>query len=183
MLAIDARSGHVEWEYQLGGGRLSAPAVRDGVLYLTVGAVDDGEPSELVALGVGSGPDAGQPREVWRWQAPTTEPLYLAAVADDHVYVNGHETGVYAIDAGTGAGRLLLPTGGSVGPTSVVVGGDLYVGSADRTIMSVDRRSGEVHWSIEVPGEPTSPVVHEGHVVVGTDQGCLVAIAAQPSTE
>jgi eukaryotic-like serine/threonine-protein kinase len=183
LLAVDAGSGHVAWEHQLGTGVPSTPAVRERVLYLLMGPEDGGGPSELVALEVGSAPDAGGPRDLWRWHAPTDERFYLAAVTDDLVYVTGHEASVYAIDATTGAGELLLPTEGSVGPTAAVVGDDLYVGSADRTVRAVDRHTGEVRWSVAIPGDPTSPAVHDGRILVGTNLGRLVAIGGRASPD
>ena len=69
-------------------------------------------------------------------------------------------------------------THGPIGSLGTVVGNTLYVASSDQHIYAVDGESGTELWQVEVTGSPTIPVVVGGRVVVGTDLGVLVSIAA-----
>lgn len=134
---------------------------------------------ELIALDVRSVGATG-PRELWRWPAPTADPLFTGAVTADALYAVSGDHNVYRIDRTSGAGEVVLTTRGALGSEPTVAGGVLSVPSEDRHIYAVDLSSRDVLWTEKVPGSPTTPVVAGGRLIVGTDLGQLIMLTEGP---
>jgi outer membrane protein assembly factor BamB len=126
-------------------------------------------PYEPVAFDTSLLEVGSSPEELWRWQAPTDQAVFVGAVGADTVYATSNDGNVYAIDRASGEGRLLLDTDGQVGALATLAGDTLYVASSDRHVYAIDRHTGEPAWVVAVPGEPAIPVVSDGWVIVGTN--------------
>ena len=62
----------------------------------------------------------------------------------------------------------------------VVVGGRVFVGSADGRLYALDLSSGQQVWSYEAGGSIlASPAVAAGRLVIGTDDGDLYCFGAK----
>jgi outer membrane protein assembly factor BamB len=172
LTAWDVATLAIQWSVELGPGEVMTPAVSEGTMYVAHGLPDLSAPYEAVALDTVDGAIS------WRWTPPTSQRIFIGAVAGRWVWVHSEDGTVYRIDRATGAGGPFLITQGPVGSLGTVVGNTLYVASSDRRIYAVDTESGTELWRVEVTGSPTIPVVVGGRVVVGTDLGVLVSIAS-----
>lgn len=168
--AFDAATGTIHWTTELGAGEVLTPAVTGGVVYVARGPLDLREPREVVALNAANG------FVRWRWSSPTVERIFIAAVADDAVFVGSEDHNVYRLDEATGTGGLFFATEGSVDRLGAIADGTLYISSADRHLYAIDPVSGVLKWKLEVEGTPTVPVVIDGRVFVGTHLGRVVGI-------
>ena len=62
----------------------------------------------------------------------------------------------------------------------VVVGGRVFVGSADGRLYAVDLKTGRERWRFEAGGHIiASPAVAAGRLVIGTDAGELYCFGAK----
>jgi len=115
------------------------------------------------------------PHLVQKWSAniALAQPS-VAVVANGIVYVAGHNGGLYALDAATGA--QLWKSGGS--STPAVADGVVYVGSRDGNVYALDAETGAVRWKAPT-GIVESPIAVAGPFVyaVATD-GHVAAIDA-----
>ena len=152
--ALNLSNGDVRWDFEGEGAFTGTPALRDGTLY--VGAFDD----RLYALDANTGDKrwhfAG---ENWFWGSP--------AVYDEVIYAADVNGNVYAVDAETGEQIWLEALGEPVraGPALSKDGSQLFVGSQDGTLHSLDTADGFVVWSREGEGQLLStPAVSESVV-------------------
>ena len=154
------------WEVSTVGGIESAPAVVDGVVYLSSN-------STLYALAA----DAGT--TLWTADihgAGIPEPS--PAVVDGVVYIAGGGI-TQALDAGSGA-PIWSVQNGSNRSSPTVDGGVVYIGSSDHKIYALDAATGAVLWATAMSGDIASaPAVSGGKVYVGSTGGELDALDAE----
>lgn len=178
LLAVDIDSRDVLWTTQLGETVPgSAPAVVDGICYVT--GVDD--TGVVIALEADSG------AEVWR--RAVGGPPVTPSVWNGRCYVQG-EDGIVSLDAYTGELEWeTTAVEGSIGSKMNVLEGHCYANTAAETVC-LDAHDGEIVWRVpeggfaeELPSTrtvevsvPTSPVVHEDKLYVGTGEGTLLRI-------
>jgi outer membrane protein assembly factor BamB len=90
---------------------------------------------------------------------------------------------VISTDARTGAERWRyklagdLQMGGSLATAPALAGGKLVIGTLEGTVLIMDPKSGEVQRKLAI-GHPvrSQPVVEDGWVYVGTEDGWLVGL-------
>lgn len=106
----------------------------------------------------------------------------VVKLRDRSVNTMGDE--VLATDAETGTKLWsyklpgdLAKQGGFLGTAPLAAGGSIMFGTLDGRVVRLDQKSGKELATYKVPGQIRSqPVVHDGWIYVGTDDGKLVAI-------
>ena len=165
--ALDASSGELLWNFQLGFDYLSSPLAADG------GAVYVGSGNGRVyAL------DALTGKRQWIYETGGTVPV-SPGVVDGVVYVGSRNGHVYALDASSG--EILWSFDEGVGVFSypfsppMVVDGVVYVGQGrtglpwDGYVHALDASTGAVLWSDHTDGVVyTSPAVADRVAYVST---------------
>jgi eukaryotic-like serine/threonine-protein kinase len=179
--ALAASDGSLLWKYATEGTTLdrglgfmrsdifTRPSLRDGLLVF--GSRD----SNVYAV------DVATHEKRWSFSYDSTWAMSTAVDADT-VYV-GWSTNdmVCALDLATGAKKWEHRAGAHTYTTALVLGNDVYWGSADGHVYSFARSSGELNWSYEVGSEVYSSLVHdEGTLYFGADDGRLYALAEAP---
>lgn len=155
LYALDPRTGREHWRRPLRSG--CGPLLFDGDrVYLY-------SPPELAALDTRTG------REHWRWEgangAPTLREglLYVPAFPDDRRLV--------ALDARSGSEVWTLAAKGRVVRGFLVEGEDLYFGTLEGYLYSVNRRTRQVNFAVKVAGKFTSePAMAGGMLFFGVEE-------------
>lgn len=154
----------IAWRFDTGGEIYSAPALANGVLYIT------SKSGDLVAI------DAITGKQRWQYQLGDYVVRSSPAVADGTVYVGGGFN-LYAFDAATGAVRWKFPMhyAGQSSPT--VAGGQVFIGSQEGYLYAVDAKSGALNWQLDTDGLVfASPSISGDNLIVGTDGGNLICV-------
>ena len=147
LLAVEATTGEVVWEKNLGLCLAASPAVGDGVVYQTYmdpypcrKHVQDA-PGFLVAF------DADTGKELWRFRSGVTESSPL--LVDGVVYFGSWDRKIYAIDARTRKVRWTHETGDKIKGGAAYDRGSVFVGSYDGKVYALDARTGKLRWASE----------------------------------
>jgi outer membrane protein assembly factor BamB len=189
LYALDAETGTLEWQADVGSPVSSSAAVagglvlftsRDGVLHAR--DADTGAPRWRVA----SGPEAP-----WEWGYEGWD-VYVASpvIHEDRVLMGGIDGVVYALDLTTGAELWRFTTGGRIRSTPAVADGSVFVGSSDGAVYALDLADGSQRWRHETDGFAmvsadmgvdrksiiASPLVAEESVYVGSRDGYMYAL-------
>jgi outer membrane protein assembly factor BamB len=145
------------------------PAGLDGDRLCLVRRTNDGP-----AL-VGRRVDTGE--RIWTRLFPRL-PTLAATVADGTAVVptlQADAPAVHAIDIAAGTGRWRAAPAGSVG--AAAVDGGLVVFSTDRYLFALDAATGERRWNRQFDTRTTTdPLVTDAGILVGTEDGTLVAV-------
>jgi outer membrane protein assembly factor BamB len=188
LVALNAVDGAVLWRFAVKGGRLNAPLVAGGIVYLANPDAEEGaeaEVSSLYALDAATGAE--------RWRFSVSDDVYGGAVGGGKVYAPAGDGAIYAVDAAGGGLRWRFATGAEdFGVWPVIVGDTVYVAADDGILSAVDAASGALRWSIEIGKPAQSPVVTGGVIYVPLEVGAVIALgdptaatggAAPPATE
>jgi outer membrane protein assembly factor BamB len=175
LIALAAADGSWRWGRQLDASAAgAAPAVADGIVYITTQQQESGAGGSLYAF------DAISGDRRWRVDGTaTTAPV----VADGKVFVGGGEVdqpgNVVAHDAADGAVLWTAEAGAYAQQAAPAVsGGRVFVASADG-VHAFDETTGTPLWHRAVPGEPIrTPVVAAGTVLTGGFRGIRAIGAA-----
>ena len=89
------------------------------------------------------------------------------------VVVNGYGS-IACLDLATGK-RLWLNEAEAVDAKSIVITGDSVVASMDGTLVILSLSDGKERWRFEISDEITSPAIVNGLILVGTDEGQVLA--------
>ncbi len=133
LVARDAATGAIRWEYEMSDSTAGPVAVANGIVY--AGALD----------GVTYAVNAETGRLVWRHES-LSEVRSPIAVGDGNVYVASADRSLYALDARTGQERARFRTGASLAAPPVTANGLTYFVS-DRRLYAM---AGDV---LEYPGQ------------------------------
>jgi eukaryotic-like serine/threonine-protein kinase len=118
---------------------------------------------------------------VWINEDAQDEIFTTPAVTEDTVVFASYDGNVYALDRATGALKWKHETLGF--PTSAVIAsGRAYLG-IDGVLTVLDLASGEVLWTYEVSDEITSPAIIGNTIVVGGQDGSVMAFGAKTDTD
>ncbi len=84
---------------------------------------------------------------------------------------------INAIDLATGVQKWEFDAGSHTYTTGLIVGEDIYWGSADGKLRKLDKHTGALRWSHSLDSDIYSTPIHEGNTLYfGTDDGRLVAV-------
>jgi outer membrane protein assembly factor BamB len=183
VVAVEIDSGDEAWMAKVAGEVATSPAVADGRVFLVAEDQETGG-SRVYAL------DAADGRVVWSSSPPgITLGVSSPTVADGTVYLGFGDYGagiagtVRAFDAASGALRWAQPVRGPFSELSTLAFADGGVFVLDRGggVYRLDGDSGEPAWDYQFPSLVTwgAPLVSDGYVYVGLDDGTIAAIDAE----
>ena len=128
--------------------------------------------------------------EVVAWTFRTSAPVVASpALSDGMIYIGSLDSTFYAINVKTGKEKWHFKSADLISSTAVISNGLCYFESGN--ILYAVNRKGKLKWKhVLCPGELTnkldpwdfqhsSPVVHEGVVYIGTEQGILLGVDAK----
>lgn len=173
LVALDARTGEVQWRNGTGEFSHTKPIVADGTVFTT------GERDGYAIRAV----DAVTGENLWTntdsEQYFTTAP----AVAGETVYVGAgpYDDAFYAVDATSGDLEWRFTgASGKWQNDPHVSNGTVYAGNNDRTMYALDAESGQVRWQCREPGKGLfgSPTVADGTVYFGNQDESVYAVDA-----
>ena len=161
--------GHALWRTRVTEGGVVTPVIADGRLYVGVGGSDPEVPYED-DRGVGHGrPGAVADASTTGGQVVTT------AVGRGTVFVVTESAAVAALDAGDGRTRWTAVVDGALVVSGALVADLLVVTAGDGSVIGLDAGTGGERWRVATTGQPWSPAVIDGRVIVGTSFGTLAA--------
>lgn len=147
----------LRWVYRAGGRAFWQSVVDGNVIY--VGAND----RQVTALDTTTGQA--------RWKTDINAPAWFAPVVGERlVYVATPQGAIYALDKRSGMIRWRATT--TAGPPSgppVMVGNQLLIGAAGRTLFSLNATTGQRNWSVQI-GAPLSSPCAVGDMLFFTSQ-------------
>ncbi len=111
----------------------------------------------------------------WTNQDCVEEVFSTPAVSLDTVVFSAEDGQVYALDRPTGRTKWKRDTGGL--PTSAVIARDTVLVSVDGALQALALQDGTPRWSHEVSDHIAAPAIISGMVVIGSEDGTLVALA------
>ncbi len=161
--ALDAATGEVAWQAEVGGYVESAPTVLDGVVYLTV-------INQAYAFDVETG--------VLIWSVNTEEfpARDFSALVVDGIYYLAPNDYVYGMDVATGA-ELWSYESYELSSAPVVADGVLYGASLAEYLFALDLLTGEELWTTPTEDFPVySLSVVDGVLYGQIYEGFLVAV-------
>ena len=209
LLALDPASGAVRWQtddtarcdgpFSAANGRVlfgncnaavQAHSPSNGMALASLALGSDAQVAGAVAVrgnraacGTRSGEvvmlDAATHAILWRTPVGETEVFSAPVLTDKLVVVTTSDAEVVALAAADGRERWRFAT---VAPsaTSAILVGDAIVLAAAGTVLAIDAEAGSPRWRIAVADATTEPCAGAGLVVVGTDEGDVVAIGGTP---
>jgi len=178
--ALDASTGIQKWKFKTEGNEYfpageiqSSPAVVNGTVYF--GSRD----YYVYAL------DAASGALRWKTQHKDSWVVGSPAVHDGMLFVGSSDGKfVQALDANTGKEKWHEKTGGNVFASAAVAGDIVMFGDWDGALMMRDSKTGKVKLGILIEDRiNSSPIVHNGAVYFGGDDGYLYAIGTRTKAE
>jgi outer membrane protein assembly factor BamB len=183
-LAVDAETGKIAWERDLGRCTASSPAVAGKVVYqalmhgLPCGKPKQKAPGYVVAM------DAETGNVLWRFQAGVIETSPL--LVNGKIYVGSWDKNVYALDAATGRKLWSFRTGDQVKGGPAYAKGTLYIGSYDGNVYALYARTGKLRWRTRAQNRfggignfYATPALAYGRVYIGNTDGKVYAFGAK----
>jgi outer membrane protein assembly factor BamB len=166
-VALDADTGKVLWEREVGQLNASSPAYHKGRLYIV-----NLEPGHILKL------DAKTGRTIWKRNLPgraESSPLVLGRT----VYFGCENGYLYALSTGRGNIRWATPLGGPVKAAPAFRDGVLYVGDYGGYMNAVNAKTGKLVWQSGSLGPGyggsgafySTPAVAFGRVYAGNNDG------------
>ncbi len=160
LYAFDAEDGSLEWTFPTGNRVWSTPEAADGVVYF--GSLDH----NVYALNVDDG------TEIWSFDTGggvTARPL----IHEGRVYVGSFASVFYALDADTGAVVWRFDGADSWFWGGAAAGGGLvFAPSLDGKVYGLDRRSGDLVWTLTTRGPVIgAPAVVSDRLASGSSDG------------
>jgi outer membrane protein assembly factor BamB len=158
LLALNAETGALIWQFQTGHSVWGAPTYKDGRLFIT--SLDrsvyvlEAETGELIWQRTLDGAVASQ-----------------AVVNEDLVYVSSFARSVHALSVETGEEQWRAAADDWVWGAPVLDNGILYFASAQGDVHAVNAQTGEELWRQEILGAiQTTPVVHGDMLYVASER-------------
>jgi outer membrane protein assembly factor BamB len=181
LVALDATTGKLRWRVTLRAGARSAPTIVDGKLF--VPTLDD----RLVGLAAADG------KELWSYQAPSTETAMLglpAPASAEGIVVAGFATGdLQAVRAVSGAvvwgdnlsaarGQTSITDLSTIRAMPLIRDGIVYAISIGGLMVAIDLPSGRRVWEREIASSNTPWLAGDWLYVLTTDNQ-LVALSTR----
>jgi outer membrane protein assembly factor BamB len=176
--ALDADSGKVLWERQIGDLNASSPTYSRHRLYIV-----NLEPGHIVKL------DAKTGRTIWKRSLPgraESSPLVLGRT----VYFGCENGELFALSTVNGKVRWSTPLGGPIKAAPAYYGGKLFVGDYGGHMNAVDARTGKLVWQSGSLGPGlgasgqfySTPAVAYGRVYAGNTDGRVYSYDSSDGT-
>ncbi len=169
LAALSLRDGHALWRTRVTEGGVVTPAIADGRLYVGVGGADPGVPYEMIAVSLTDG------QVLWRIPSTTGGQVVTTAVGRGTVFVVTESATVAALDAGDGHTLWTAKVDGALEVSGALVDDLLVVTAGDGSVIGLDAGTGGERWRVATTGQPWSPAVIDGRVIVGTSFGTVAA--------
>ena len=118
---------------------------------------------------------------VWTNGASRAETFTTPALGDRLVVVGSFDGSLYALDRASGASVWKFPCSGTPGDP-VLHNGDVFFGDRG-TLRAVSLASGKERWSVAITDEIQTPIVFDGRLLVGGDDGSLSAYRIPPAQD
>lgn len=169
LLALDAKTGILRWIYPTGNTDNvdTAPAVANGVVYVSVQFSGGGNKSGLDAV------DAATGTRLWRYPIDLGEFVTTPAVANGIVYcaTNYPDGYLYALDATNGTLVWRQPISSNGGSPAAIANGVVYFGADGPDLYALDAAKGTILWDYKnCCGGGATPVIVNGVVYDARDQ-------------
>lgn len=166
VVLVDRSEGRID--IPLGGDSQVAGgvAVADGIAYAGT------RNGKLVAV------DLAAEKILWTNEDAKKESFATPAVNRTLVVTTSDDGKVYALRRDTGGRAWDYDTGAR--PFSPVIAGNRVVVTSGGTLLLLDLETGKKIWSEKVADELTSPAVAGGLILVGADDGTVVAFGRKP---
>ena len=158
LLALDAQSGELLWDFEAGHSIWAQPVYHEGVVYLasldnSVYALDV-ETQELLWETALSGSVASGP-----------------TLSGDVLYVPSFDRQIHALDVATGEEIWAADATEWVWGSPAVGGGLVYYGDIAGSLFAVGALTGELTWHAVLPGAiQSAPLFVDGRLFVGTGE-------------
>ncbi|MBI5093740.1 MAG: PQQ-binding-like beta-propeller repeat protein [Candidatus Hydrogenedentes bacterium] len=123
--------------------------------------------------------NVGAGRIVWTNSDSKKEIFTTPAVGQDMVVFGSEDGGVYAVDRDSGRLKWRFDTHRV--PTSAVIASDKIAVGAGGVFYLLKSDTGEKVWSYEVSDGIASPAIINGMVVVGSEDGTIMAFGEKPA--
>ena len=164
--ALDAATGALAWSFDAGIPVESAPAIVEGVVYLT-------------AVNTAYALDESTGALIWSYGTERFPARSFPAIVVDGVYYFSPDDHLYALDAATGEVLWSHQADAMIGTSPLVADGMVYAGSEAGSFYAWDAASGDLIWSHQA-GEPAldSPTVADGILYAESTDGHLRALHA-----
>ena len=183
LIALNAKTGKVDWKRNLDAHLESSPLIVGKTLYI-------GTDSEQV-LAI----DTADGHKIWEYKAGAAIKA-SPSFHDGRIYVGNYQSGMLALNAKTG--KLVWRTNtstqapfgkGGFYSSPAIAFGHVYAARDDGVVFAFDRKTGKVDWSFptggavygspavaKVPGTPAT-------VYIGSENGRLFALSARNGQE
>jgi outer membrane protein assembly factor BamB len=176
--ALDADTGKILWEREIGRLNASSPAYSKHRLYIV-----NLEPGHIVKL------DAKTGGVIWKRSLPgraESSPLVLGRT----VYFGCENGELFALSTVTGKVRWSTPLGGAIKAAPAYYGGKLFVGDYGGHMNAVDAQSGRLVWQSGSLGPGlgasgqfySTPAVAYGRVYAGNTDGRVYSYDSSDGT-
>ena len=171
---LDAATGQAVWQAEVGGYVESAPAVVEGVVYLTV-------TNQAYAFDEATG------ELIWQTNTQEFPARDFPALVTDGVYYLTPAGHVHALDAATGEeiwSYQIDPEGDyGLSTAPVVAGGTLFAGSEAEHLFALDARTGQLLWTLPTENSTSHALsVVDGVLYGQASDGYLFSVdAADPN--
>ncbi|MCY3886990.1 MAG: PQQ-binding-like beta-propeller repeat protein [Chloroflexi bacterium] len=164
--ALDAATGALAWSFDAGIPVESAPAIVEGVVYLT-------------AVNTAYALDESTGALIWSYGTERFPARSFPAIVVDGVYYFSPDDHLYALDAATGEVLWFHQADAMISTSPLVADGMVYAGSEAGSFYAWDAASGDLIWSHQA-GEPAldSPTVADGILYAESTDGHLRALHA-----
>lgn len=212
LFALDLRDGTKKWEHKVEIGFVTAPAVRNGNVF--IGDLDgyfycvgeNGEPkwkfetqseinssanfyNELVLVGSQDSrlyalSEAGE--KIWAHE--TQDQIRCSAtIVDDRAFVAGCDGFLHIINLKTGKESGTVDMGSPTGVTPAVLGKNVYFGTEQGGFFAADWKTAKKRWVYEDPDGVASirscAAVKEGHVIFGSKSRKVISLNPKTGEE
>jgi outer membrane protein assembly factor BamB len=183
LLALNAKTGKVDWKRDLGAHLESSPLIVGSTLYIGT------DSHQVLAI------DTSDGHKIWEYKANASIKA-SPSFSDGRIYVGNYQSGMLALNSKTGkviwqTNTSTLAPGGEGGfySSPAIAFGHVYAARDDGVVFAFDRKSGKVAWSFptggavygspavaKVPGTPAT-------VYIGSENGRLFALSAHDGHE
>jgi len=182
LIALNARTGKVDWKKNLHAHLESSPLIVGKTLYIGT------DSKQVLAI------DTTDGRKLWEFKANAAIKA-SPSFHDGLIYVGNYQSGMLALHAKTGTVAWRTNTTKEVGgkggfySSPAIAFGHVYAARADGVVFAFDRKTGKVAWSFptgdyvygspavaKVPGTPAT-------VYIGSENGRLYALRASNGHE